>query len=98
MKEPEELPLAVQLRLQTLPGREQGYQVVDLVLDDGEVIEGVEVIECQYVEDERFEAHFVNDVCLPEEPNSPWQMVLFWAAVIGGLVLMFWALGNLAPN
>ena len=98
MKEPDELPLAVQLRLQTLPGREQGYQVVDLVLDDGEVIEGVEVIECQYVEDQRFAAHLVNDVYLPEEPNSPWQMVLFWGAVAGGLVLMFWALRNLAPN
>ena len=43
MKEPEELPLAVQLRLQTLPGREQGEQEVDLVLDDGRIVEGVAV-------------------------------------------------------
>ena len=94
----EELPLAVQLKLQTLPGREQGEQEVDLVLDDGRVIEGVFVKDCMYVEDERFEAHFVNDVYLPEDSASPAKMVLFWVAVIGGVILMFWSLAQLRPN
>ena len=38
MKEPEELPLAVQLRLQTLPGREQnGRQFVRWVFSNESV-------------------------------------------------------------
>ena len=93
----EELPLAVQLRLQAMPGREQGEQEVDLVLDDGNVIEGVFVKDCMYVEDERFEAHLVNDVYLPEQPNNPLQMVLFWALIVGGLIFMFWAIAQLKP-
>lgn len=93
----EELPLAVQLKLQSLPGREEGFQVLDLVLDDGEVIEAVEVFNCMYVEDPRLEAHLVADVFLPEEPNSPWQMVLFWALVVGGIVFMFWAIAQIRP-
>lgn len=94
----EELPLAVQLKLQTLPGREKGEQEVDLVLDDGRVIEGVFVKDCQYVEDGRFEAHLVNDVLLPAPAGGRGKMVLFWLLVIGGILFMFWALGNLRPN
>lgn len=94
----EELPLAVQLKLQTLPGREQGLQTVDLVLDDGRVVPEVVVVECMYVEDERFEAHLVSDVWLPGAPASPAKMVLYWAVVIGGVIFMFWALAQLSPN
>lgn len=98
MKEPEELPLAVQLRLQSLPGREQGEQEVDLVLDDGRIVEGVAVKDCMYIDDPRLEAHLVNDVYLPEAAANPLKMVFVWLAVIGGVIFMFWALGQLQPN
>ena len=94
----EELPLAVQLRLQSLPGREQGVQEVDLILDDGRVIEGVAVQDCMYVEDDRFEAELVNNVLVPGPPASPLKMALFWAVVVAGVAFMLWAIGQIQPG
>ena len=94
----QELPLAVQLRLQTLPGREQGIQEVDLILDDGRLIEGVTVQDCMYVEDDRFESELVNDVLVPGPAASPLKMALFWAAVVAGVAFMLWAIGQIQPN
>ena len=51
-----------------------------------------------YIDDPRLEAHLVSDVYLPEAAANPPKMVFVWLAVIGGVVFMFWALGNLAPN
>lgn len=93
----EELPLLIQMKLQALPGREKGLQSVDFLLEDGRLIEGVTVVDCSYVEDDRLEAHLVSDVVLPGQPTRPWRAVLYLILLLLGIAAMFYFIGQIQP-
>ncbi len=102
----EELPLAIQLKLREtcpersreMPGAENGIQEVDVILEDGRTIEGVRVVDCTYVDDDRFEAHLVADVRLPETPVSPWRALLLLGLLLLGIMAMFYFIRQIQPR
>ncbi len=81
-----------------MSGAESGVQEVDVILEDGRTIEGVRVVDCTYVDDDRFEAHLVADVRLPETPVSPWLALLLLGLLLLGIMAMFYFIRQIQPQ
>ncbi len=81
-----------------MPGVESGVQEVDVLLEDGRTIEGVRVVDCTYVDDDRFEAHLVADVRLPETPVSPWRALWLLGLLLLGIMAMFYFIRQIQPQ
>ncbi len=94
----EELLLALQLKLRELPDAESGVQEVDMLLEDGRTIEGVRVVDCTYVDDDRFDAELVADVRLPETPVSPWRALWLLGLLLLGIMAMFYFIRQIQPQ
>ncbi len=103
---PEPVPLAlseaegsgVEERSRGMSGAESGVQEVDVLLEDGRTIEGVRVVDCTYVDDDRFEAHLVADVRLPETPVSPWRALGLLGLLLLGIMAMFYFIRQIQPQ
>ncbi len=81
-----------------MSGAESGVQEVDVLLEDGRTIEGVRVVDCTYVDDDRFEAHLVADVLLPETPVSPWRALWLLGLLLLGIMAMFYFIRQIQPQ
>ena len=81
-----------------LSGAESAVQEVDVILEDGRTIEGVRVVDCTYVDDDRFEAHLVADVRLPETPVSPWRALWLLGLLLLGIMAMFYFIRQIQPQ
>ena len=77
---------------------ESAVQEVDVILEDGRTIEGVRVVDCTYVDDDRFEAHLVADVRLPETPVSPWRALWLLGLLLLGIMAMFYFIRQIQPQ
>ena len=95
---PEPVPSGVEERSRGMPGAESGVQEVDVLLEDGRAIEGVRVVDCTYVDDDRFEAHLVADVLLPETPVSPWRALWLLGLLLLGIMAMFYFIRQIQPQ
>ncbi len=103
---PEPVPLVlseaegsgVEERSRGMSGAESAVQEVDVVLEDGRTIEGVRVVDCTYVDDDRFEAHLVADVRLPETPVSPWRALWLLGLLLLGIMAMFYFIRQIQPQ
>ncbi|MFB3154114.1 MAG: hypothetical protein ACE10I_06550 [Candidatus Acidiferrales bacterium] len=81
-----------------LSGAESAVQEVDVILEDGRTIEGVRVVDCTYVDDDRFEAHLVAEVRLPETPVSPWRALWLLGLLLLGIMAMFYFIRQIQPQ
>jgi len=81
-----------------MSGAESSVQEVDVLLEDGRTIEGVRVVDCTYVDDDRFEAHLVAEVRLPETPVSPWRALWLLGLLLLGIMAMFYFIRQIQPQ
>ncbi len=81
-----------------MSGAESGVQEVDVLLEDGRTIEGVRVVDCTYVDDDRFDAELVADILLPAEPPSVWRALLLLGLLLLGIMAMFYFIRQIQPQ
>ena len=79
-------------------GAESAVQEVDVLLEDGRTIEGVRVVDCTYVDDDRFDPHPGADVRLPETPVSPWRALWLLGLLLLGIMAMFYFIRQIQPQ
>ncbi len=103
---PEPVPLAlseaegsgVEERSREMSGAESAVQEVDVLLEDGRTIEGVRVVDCTYVDDDRFEAHLVADILQPAAPPSTGRALLLLGLLLLGIMAMFYFIRQIQPQ
>jgi hypothetical protein len=93
----DELPLAIQQKLRSLPGAESGVQVVEVILEDGRIVPDVEVIDCTYVREASFATELVADVRPAAAPPSTRRALIFLFLLVAGIFVMFYLLWQLKP-
>jgi hypothetical protein len=81
-----------------MSGAESAVQEVDVVLEDGRTIEGVRVVDCAYVDDDRFDAELVADILLPAEPPSVGRALLLLGLLLLGIMAMFYFIRQIQPQ
>ncbi len=102
----QELPLAIQLKLREscpersrgMSGAESAVQEVDVLLEDGRTIEGVRVVDCTYVDDDRFDAELVADILQPAAPPSTGRALLLLGLLLLGIMAMFYFIRQIQPQ
>ncbi len=79
-------------------GAESGVQEVDVILEDGRTIEGVRVVDCTYVDDDRFDAELVADILQPSQPPSTGRALLLLGLLLLGIMAMFYFIRQIQPQ